>query len=276
MAPTVSLIIPAYNCAETLERAVLSGLKQSALEAIIIVDDCSSDGSCTIANKLAASDKRILATQTQHNSGPGAARNLGVTLARSDYLSFLDADDEFIDDYFPEAISLIKANPGMHSVKPAEEFIDPTKGYVLPVLDPRYSSAVLSSVHGLIIERTVFDAIGGFPEDSAFRGPFGGEDVAFMQALMEHFQPIGKIDRPVYRVWSKAGTHVDKFLSNTRLTKNSFEFVQLHPDQQLGSILSAALGSYQESISQLLNKRDSQGASEQSITSPFDPDRHNN
>lgn len=248
MATTVSLIIPAYNCAETLERAILSGLKQSALEEIIVVDDCSTDGSRTLISQLAARYKRIIATQTPRNSGPGAARNLGATLVRSDYISFLDSDDEFIDNYFQEAVALMDANPGMHSVKPAEEFIDPIKGYILPVFDPRYASAVLSSVHGLIIKRSVFNALGGFPENPAFRGPVGGEDVAFMQALIEYFQPIGKIDRPVYRVWSKAGTHIDNFLMNTLLTETGFSFATLHQDQRDGGIIETALNEYLVSL----------------------------
>lgn len=244
MPGSVSLVVPRFNHAANLPRAILSGLRQSRLLEIIIVDDCSRDNSLTVAQLLAGQDGRVRVVASECNGGLAAARNLGALRARGRYLAFLDADDELIVDYFPAALDLMEAHPGMCVVKPDQEFFDPCKGIILQSFDPRYRAAVLSSVTGLLIEREVFGALGGFPEDAAFRGHNGGEDVAFMEAVKGHCQPIGRIDWPCYRVWSQAGSHVDNFLANTRLTQDGFEFVRLDPDQMPSSQLSLVMSDY--------------------------------
>lgn len=245
-SPTISLIIPCFNHADSLIRSTQSGLLQSHLYELIIVDDHSTDGTFRIGHELATRDTRIRVLQTPVNLGPGGARNTGAHHARGEYLCFLDADDEIIGDFFQDACQLMADRPEMHAVKGEMEFYDPIKGYILPVYDPRHASVVLSSSCGIVMSREIFLRLGGFPEDPVFRGPLGGEDVAFMQALMAHYQPIGRIDRPCYRVWSTGQSHVDRFLASTRLKGNSFEFVSLHPDQQPAGPLQQALASYLE------------------------------
>lgn len=218
--PDVALIIPCFNHAATLERAVASGLKQQALREIIIVSDCSSDVSWSLACSLSANEARVRAVRSPSNGGPAAARNLGVAQAQASHVAFLNADDELIADYFADALAMIAAAPGMRAVKPVQEFFDPVKGYLLPEHDPRYRAAVLGSVRGLVIEREAFLALGGFPTDPVIRGPFGGEGVAFMRVVMEHLQPLDRINHPCYRVWNCAGSYHEKFLANTRMTED--------------------------------------------------------
>lgn len=244
----VSLIIPCHNHVKSLRRAVSYGLQQTALEEIIIVDDASTDHSYDEAQRLVDADSRIRVIQAEQNLGPGGARNLGVDAAVGEYVCFLDADDELMGDFFQEALDLMQDRPDMKAVKPEEEFFDPVKGYILPVFDPRHQAVVLSSVHGLVIERELFLQMGGFPEGEIFRGSFGGEDVALMQALLKFCQPLGRIERPCYRVWSCPDSHVDRFLQNTRLTSDGFEFVHLFPEQVPGGVLSKAIESYLDEI----------------------------
>ena len=244
----VSLVVPSFNSEATLLRAVSSALGSKGLRELIIVDDQSTDRSLAIALDLAAQDGRIRVLQASNNMGPGAARNLGANSAQGQYLSFLDADDEILGVFFADALAMISRTPDMKAVKGDMEFFDPVKGYILPDFDPRYSSAILSSSCGLVIERTAFFNIGGFPQTPAFRGPLGGEDVAFMEMVIAHLQPIGRVGRMCYRVWSQAGSHLDKFLANTRIKGESFEFVKLHPDQEPDGALARALREYQEGV----------------------------
>jgi glycosyltransferase involved in cell wall biosynthesis len=244
LASGVSLVVPCFNHGRTLGRAVSSALDQTALAELIIVDDGSSDDSLAIARGLARADARIRVLTTKKNGGPGAARNLGARHASGAYLCFLDADDELIGNFFAEALDMMARAADMRAIRPVQEYFDPVKGYVLPEFDPRHTSAALSSAAGLVIEKQAFFRLGGFPEDPVFRGEMGGEDVAFMQAVIEHLQPLGRIDHPCYRVWSSAGSHLDRFLANTRLTNDGFEFVKLHPDQLPNGVLSQALSRY--------------------------------
>ena len=229
---TVSLIIPCYNSVATLERAVASGLTQKELLELVIVDDCSTDNTLEIARQKQRHDDRIQIIQTKRNAGPGAARNLGVMKAKGEYVCFLDHDDELLgNDFFPSALNMMAENPGTRAVKCEAEFFDPVKGYILPSYDPRYQSIMISVPWGMVIARDIVQNI-CFPESEVFRGPFAGEDVAFMQAVMTHFQPIGRLQKTCYRQWSQAGSHLDRFLANTRISETGFEFLNASQDQQ--------------------------------------------
>ena len=93
--PKVSVIIPIHN-AERYLRASLDSVMQQTLREIeiICVDDGSTDGSVAILTEYAAQDRRITLI-CQQNINAGVARNAGLSVARGEYLSFLDADDFF-------------------------------------------------------------------------------------------------------------------------------------------------------------------------------------
>ncbi|HKP37101.1 MAG TPA: glycosyltransferase family 2 protein [Pyrinomonadaceae bacterium] len=98
----VSVIIPLFNKARFIERALRSVVSQSFADfEVIVVDDGSSDGGPQAVENL--DDQRIRIIK-QSNAGPGAARNRGVAEARGELLAFLDADDEWLPDYLARAI----------------------------------------------------------------------------------------------------------------------------------------------------------------------------
>lgn len=91
----ISIIIPVYNAATTLERSVKSVLSQDYdnLE-VILVNDGSNDESLDICNSLSSCDSRVIVID-KLNGGPNSARNIGIERAQGDFLAFVDADDEF-------------------------------------------------------------------------------------------------------------------------------------------------------------------------------------
>lgn len=93
----VSVIIPVYNAEKWLCRSVESVQNQSIKDwELILVDDGSLDKSWEICTRFEASDKRIIALH-QENKGVTAARYLGYTQAKGDFLCFLDSDDGLSD-----------------------------------------------------------------------------------------------------------------------------------------------------------------------------------
>lgn len=98
--PTISVILPMYNVSDYLPKCLDSLLAQSFADwQAIVVDDGSSDGSLTTAQRYAANDGRIKVLAQKH-SGQSAARNLGLKHATGEFVAFVDADD-FVDaDYF--------------------------------------------------------------------------------------------------------------------------------------------------------------------------------
>lgn len=89
----VSLVIPCYNAAATIEKAVASALMQTVPVRIIVIDDCSSDNSFEILTGLAARHPQLTVRRQDRNGGPGAARNAGLRLARTEWVAGLDSDD---------------------------------------------------------------------------------------------------------------------------------------------------------------------------------------
>lgn len=93
----MSVAIATYNARTHLSDAVASALKQSLHNIeVILVDDCSRDGTWELALALASSDKRIIVDRLASNGGPAAARNRALTLARGDWFAVLDSDDLFL------------------------------------------------------------------------------------------------------------------------------------------------------------------------------------
>jgi hypothetical protein len=245
---SVSIIIPCFNHARSLGRAVASALLQSHVTEVIVIDDASSDQSVEVVHGLAARDDRVRGYRQEFNQGPGVARNRGGAEATGIHICFLDADDELMGDFVGSAMQLFQQNPELIVAKCEMEFFDPVKGYILPMHDPRHQAAILSSSCGMLMRREHFLQMGGFPVDPIFRGPAGGEDVAFMQAVMAHLQPIARIEQAGYRVWSQSGSHVDRFLASTRLKGDSFEFVDRQTDQAQVDQISIGLDEYLDKV----------------------------
>lgn len=89
----LSVIVPVYNAAATIEACAGSILAQAPASAeLILVDDGSADGSPALCDALAERDSRVRAIH-QKNGGPSAARNAGLAAAAGRYLQFVDADD---------------------------------------------------------------------------------------------------------------------------------------------------------------------------------------
>jgi hypothetical protein len=107
--PRVSVVLPTYNRASTLRRAVGSVLAQSWSDfELIVVDDGSTDGS---ADGLESLDPRLTVVRRE-NGGVAAARNSGLRQAGGDLIAFIDSDDEWRPYFLRLACSFFDAFPG--------------------------------------------------------------------------------------------------------------------------------------------------------------------
>lgn len=108
--PSISVIMPVFNAAGTLERS-LASLKDQTLKdfEVIFVDDCSTDGSSRILETFAKNSGLSckIVRQTK-NSGVAAARNLGIEAAEGEYIAWLDADDALMPDALEKALEMAK------------------------------------------------------------------------------------------------------------------------------------------------------------------------
>lgn len=107
--PLVSVLMPAYNGENYIEKAVRSVLAQSLSDwELILIDDCSLDGTWEIACRLAQEDGRIRLYRNGQNLGPARTRNYGLDLCRGAYVALLDCDDLWYPEKLEKQVALAK------------------------------------------------------------------------------------------------------------------------------------------------------------------------
>ena len=96
-APDVSVVVIGYNDRANLPQAIRSVLDQSLRNLeVLVVDDCSTDGSAEVAEEIAREDPRVTVVRLPENSGGcSKPRNVGIDRARAPYVMFLDSDDVY-------------------------------------------------------------------------------------------------------------------------------------------------------------------------------------
>ena len=214
-----SVIIPLYNKAPYIRKALESVLAQTYTDyEVIVVDDGSTDDSCAIAdefvreamgNGLWAIDEETnrqspianrLMLLKQQNSGVSAARNNGVAQASGDYIAFLDADDWWEPTYLEHMAQLIEDYPeaGLYACnyvyyKPGKTHVAlniPT-GYINYPKAYYESGAMPVTSITAIMPRAVFDEMGGFP-----LGIKLGEDFLLWAKTAMHY-PVAFCEEPL-------------------------------------------------------------------------------
>ena len=98
-APVFTVIIPAYNCEETIEQSLRSVLNQTVRDLhVLLIDDGSTDHTLERAKTAAQGDERLEILRNEQNLGVAETRNRGLNQARSRFIAFLDADDIWVRD----------------------------------------------------------------------------------------------------------------------------------------------------------------------------------
>ena len=127
-SPTVSVMIPYYNCKEYIVETVQSILSQSHQNfEIIIVDDGSDPEHADYLREFLA-DKPAIRYAVQNNQGVAAARNHAARLAGGKYFLFLDSDDLILPDYIENCVAVLENNPDCKLVYPLAEYFDAQEG----------------------------------------------------------------------------------------------------------------------------------------------------
>ncbi len=110
--PKISIIIPIYNAENYLKRCLNSVVNQTLKDIeIICINDCSKDNSLEILKEYSKKDNRIKIINLKENKGESKARNIGLDNTNSEYIAFLDNDDEIDLDFYEKLYNkAIKTN----------------------------------------------------------------------------------------------------------------------------------------------------------------------
>ncbi len=156
--PRFSVIIPAFNSAACVGRAIESALTQShAPFEILVVDDGSIDATAEVAESY-GQPVRVL---RQANGGPAAARNAGAAVAKGDWLAFLDADDAWLPGKLAAQAPLTDgARVGVVHARAGQ---DVTWDYVISFDTLWRRNQLINSA--TVVRKSAFTEVGGFDED---------------------------------------------------------------------------------------------------------------
>jgi glycosyltransferase involved in cell wall biosynthesis len=183
MNQSISVVIPLYNKAQYIARALKSVLKQSLVPfEIIVVDDGSTDGGGNLVMELGEPRIRLI---SQENQGVSSARNRGINEAQGDLIAFLDADDIWKPKFLETILKLRQKFPQAGAYATAYERVTQHKIHYypkFPILPLGVKEGLINYIKtakyfplcssAVVVPKTIFAKIGGFHEC-----PIRGEDV---------------------------------------------------------------------------------------------------
>ncbi|HFI2446415.1 TPA: glycosyltransferase family 2 protein [Streptococcus suis] len=189
--PLISVIIPVYNAEKYLQRCIDSLLSQtySNIE-FIFVDDCSTDRSLEILKNNAHRDNRVKIVEQNENGGASISRNVGLFLAKGEFIGFVDSDDFVEPTMYENLLKAIQTNTTKLSCCGIYRY-DEFSGETCKILTPQSpivfsaSEALKSvflqkdigySVYSKLFHRTLWEGI-SFPTDGSF------EDIAVLPEI---------------------------------------------------------------------------------------------
>jgi len=181
-----SIVVPAYNAADTLPQTLDAILAQRFDEwECVVVDDGSTDATLNIARGYAAKDPRVRAV-TQHNQGTAGAYNTGVSAAVGDFVVLCSADDLLLPDHLAEVSRFIEGRDSCDICSTNGYFLrsDGSTELVYGPAGVQDSQSLIQVIRGCFYgvgaayRREIFDLVGGY------RVGIYGEDYDFWLRAM--------------------------------------------------------------------------------------------
>ena len=235
----VSVIIPTYNRAHVLGRAIDSVLKQTEKNIEIIVVD---DGSCDDTEALMETyvGEKVRFVKVPENGGPSKARNRGAELAMGEYIAFQDSDDEWVPDKLEKQLALFEnaqQKPGMVYCCFVKKF--PDKEVLYPPADMPldfksgdiFGTLLFRPLVGtptMLIPQAVWKEMGGFKEElKCF------EDWEFSMRVAEKY-PVLLAEEPLHIAYASGESAVTESKEAVRAEFFMFrEFFDYYETEQM-------------------------------------------
>ncbi|WP_434222130.1 glycosyltransferase family 2 protein [Limnospira platensis CENA597] len=167
--PRISVVMPAYNCEQYIAEAIDSVLAQTETDyEIIVVDDGSQDQTRSVVATYHSQVRYVY----QHNQGVSVARNHGLSLARGEFITFLDADDYFFPDTLRSQLAVFDADPELAIVHSGWRRVNQTGEMLIDVqpwemvaelnLENWLRWKPLGTMGTLMFRRQALQTVGGF------------------------------------------------------------------------------------------------------------------
>ena len=201
MNPLVSIIIPTFNRANRLKRALVSVFAQTFTDyEVLIMDDGSTDNTLEVVNSF--NDDRIRYDWAENFGGPGAPRNRGLSLARGEYIAFLDSDDWWLPKKLEESIKYLNLGADIiyhdvYNVKNENQrffFLrSRNRNLTSPVLYDLIKNGSAIPNSSVVTKKYLLDKINGISEDKDLIAWEDYDTWIRIAQISEKFQKIPKV-----------------------------------------------------------------------------------
>lgn len=210
MTPMFSVVVPVFNVAPYLNASLESlctateqlKLKHDGSVEIICVDDGSTDESGSILDCYALAKPRLFKVIHQQNKGLGPTRNVGINIAKGEWLCFVDSDDEVTPDYLTTLWELIRHHRpdcirfGHVEVPTLGCNTDICNGNIL-IIDPESKPcSVFDFISSAFAWNTAYQR--NIVGDVRYEAITPGEDVLFSCAMLPRIRRLAVTDAPIY------------------------------------------------------------------------------
>jgi glycosyltransferase involved in cell wall biosynthesis len=199
--PEVSVIIPTFNRAHMIEKAIFSVLRQTYKDLeLIIVDDGSVDDTPRMVAKI--NDDRLTYFRHEKQKGAAEARNTGVTASSGRFLAFLDDDDEWLPDKLDLQMEVFGSNPEIGMVYTGYYYVNAENNEIFREFHPKMKGRLddrllmencVGTTSTAVIRKDCFEKVGGF--DVCLRG---SQDWDLWIRIAEEY-PIEYVARPLVK-----------------------------------------------------------------------------
>lgn len=211
MENKISIVVPVYNVEEYLERCVDSLLGQTYQNMeIILVDDCSTDGSGQLAKKYAEDHMdKCRFVQREQNGGLAAARNSGIAIATGSYITFVDSDDWVSKDYLQVLLEIALADDAdIVTASLAYTYPDGHQDIqsLAPLTTASSQSLKLALIRSYACGRLYRMA---FFRESGLKFPTNvkrAEDMGVIIPLFSRSEKLSFLDKPLYYYWQRSSS----------------------------------------------------------------------
>ena len=245
----LTVIVPCYNTVKYLDKCISSivGQTYSNLE-ILLIDDCSTDGSGAKCDEWQVRDSRIRVIHKPKNEGVACGRRTGVENATADYITFVDSDDWIDENMYADMMSaLLTTNSDIAQCdlcfvhedgsieyrveQPAKNFaiIDRVESVLLFMRDYKWYISYATK----IFKKSLFENV-AFPQ-----GRHGGEEAVVIQSVFHKSSQTVFLAYPYYKYYQRGDSHCRTGSIEKELKKRSdssdadydhYTFVKEHPE----------------------------------------------
>jgi glycosyltransferase involved in cell wall biosynthesis len=173
----ISVVIPLYNASKTIVSTINSVLEQSyKVSEIVLINDGSIDNSSDIVRDVFKEylDQNFIVLIDKRNEGPSAARNIGVKIAKHEWIAFLDSDDQWVYSKIAEQIEVLKGNTNIDVCGTCSNILDfNKKGTFFFVSYRQLLYKNYFSTSSVLLKKESFLRTKGFDESQKYSEDYG-------------------------------------------------------------------------------------------------------